>query len=629
MNNEEEKIRAIKAVLAKNIKADSSINEEINLLLRDKPLSDLYQKIGEIWDFQARLSQKLSQLNYHIAKEHQGLAREIEALADNLKRLCTLSGNIIEDERKKLIVVQEVFKKKIDSRTFNKSFKEKSFKMALEELLDEKSHMGLKRKTIQEMPEEEDNNNYTKFYSAIEYEKELAEVQKSFIVPRNKNKQLNGKLEKINGDNFEHTGNVLPANLLAQPSTPIRSLHPVIKKLIETNPVYQAHPILNPPTNFRTQLPILRDPNVKINIWAILKENIGKDLSKIAMPVYMNEPLSMLQKTAEFLEYEYLYRKANNCDNEYLRIAYVTSAIFILLSNAIFRMKKPFNPLLGETYEYVDGDLKCIIEQISHHPPICAFYCDSNDYVVEGALMIKSKLSLSGFEFYPIGDYLVTLKKTGETFSLKRPFNSIHNYIIGKMYIWVNGTMECTNHKTGTKLIINFKPKGWTAKNDYEAEGSIINKEGKAVYSVYGKWNSFLNVTDLATNQETQIVTRESNPENFELQYYFGKFSINLNNLTQDLVTKIAPTDVRLRPDQRAYEHGNLDLATTEKDRLEQNQRAKRKHSSDGREIFDPKWFHFEINGEEIKAKFKHENSYFACRETGNWPDDLRDLYND
>ena len=292
-------------------------------------------------------------------------------------------------------------------------------------------------------------------------------------------------------------------------------------------------------------------------------------------------------------------------------------------------MKKPFNPLLGETYEYVDGDLKCVQEQVSHHPPVCAFYCESDDFVIEGALLLKSKLSLSGFEFYPLGEYLVTLKRTGETYSLKRPYNSIHNYIIGKMYIWVNGAMECTNHKTGTKIIINFKPKGWTAKNDYEVDGSITDKNGKAVYRVCGKWNSFLNVIDLATNQETQIVTREPNPDKFELQYYFGKFSINLNNLTQDLMSKIAPTDVRLRPDQRAYEHGDLELASSEKERLEQKQRAKRKLLSDGHEIFDSKWFAFEMNGDEIKAKFKHENSYFACRETGNWPNDLRDLYND
>lgn len=32
----------------------------------------------------------------------------------------------------------------------------------------------------------------------------------------------------------------------------------------------------------------------EISLWSILKNNMGKDLSKIALPVFFNEPLSML-----------------------------------------------------------------------------------------------------------------------------------------------------------------------------------------------------------------------------------------------------------------------------------------------------------------------------------------------
>ncbi len=53
----------------------------------------------------------------------------------------------------------------------------------------------------------------------------------------------------------------------------------------------------------RTELPALRDPNVKIQIWTVLKENVGKDLSRITMPIYFNEPQSMLHKSIAFTEY--------------------------------------------------------------------------------------------------------------------------------------------------------------------------------------------------------------------------------------------------------------------------------------------------------------------------------------
>lgn len=44
----------------------------------------------------------------------------------------------------------------------------------------------------------------------------------------------------------------------------------------------------------RDVLPFFKDPKVKISLWTILKDSIGKDLSKITVPVYFNEPLSII-----------------------------------------------------------------------------------------------------------------------------------------------------------------------------------------------------------------------------------------------------------------------------------------------------------------------------------------------
>lgn len=40
--------------------------------------------------------------------------------------------------------------------------------------------------------------------------------------------------------------------------------------------------------------------------------------------------------------------------------------------SVIDRTTKPFNPLLGETWEYDNGQVRIITEQVSHHPPISA-----------------------------------------------------------------------------------------------------------------------------------------------------------------------------------------------------------------------------------------------------------------
>jgi len=47
-----------------------------------------------------------------------------------------------------------------------------------------------------------------------------------------------------------------------------------------------------------------------------------------------------------------------------------------------YRLGKPFNPLLGETYELVTPEFQFFGEMVSHHPPICVFNCQGKNYEV-------------------------------------------------------------------------------------------------------------------------------------------------------------------------------------------------------------------------------------------------------
>ena len=70
----------------------------------------------------------------------------------------------------------------------------------------------------------------------------------------------------------------------------------------------------------------MKDPNKKINFWKILKELIGKDLTKISLPVYFNEPLSMTQRVAESTEYcDQLLERAALETDPLLRLAIVST----------------------------------------------------------------------------------------------------------------------------------------------------------------------------------------------------------------------------------------------------------------------------------------------------------------
>lgn len=92
-------------------------------------------------------------------------------------------------------------------------------------------------------------------------------------------------------------------------------------------------------------------PNQTLNLWSFMKNCIGKELTKIPMPVNFNEPLSMLQRITEDLEYADLLHKAAKTKDSCEQLTYIAAFCASHYATTSCRTGKPFNPLLGETYE--------------------------------------------------------------------------------------------------------------------------------------------------------------------------------------------------------------------------------------------------------------------------------------
>ena len=113
---------------------------------------------------------------------------------------------------------------------------------------------------------------------------------------------------------------------------------------------------------------------------------IGKDMTKMTLPVSFNEPTSLLYRVVEDMEFTDLLNTAADRSDPTERMVYVAAFAASEYASTIGRVAKPFNPLLGETYEYVrpDKGYRFFIEQVSHHPPVGAAYAESAkwDYYV-------------------------------------------------------------------------------------------------------------------------------------------------------------------------------------------------------------------------------------------------------
>lgn len=108
-------------------------------------------------------------------------------------------------------------------------------------------------------------------------------------------------------------------------------------------------------------------------VWKFLKDLVGKDLSNVSMPVFVNEPCSILQKAAEgqyFLAQG--MEKALTEMDPVKRLISVVRGYVMGFSQVPGRLNKPFNPLLGETFELVTPSFRFLAEMVSHHPPVTA-----------------------------------------------------------------------------------------------------------------------------------------------------------------------------------------------------------------------------------------------------------------
>jgi len=398
--------------------------------------------------------------------------------------------------------------------------------------------------------------------------------------------------------------------------------------LLKENPVWLELEISD--EIVRKKLPYFKDPEKKFSIWSILKDAIGKDLSRFAVPVYLNEPLSMLQRFAEQFEYSELLDEANKSSDSLERMAYVLAFAMTPYSATIGRISKPFNPLLGETYEleYNDNQKKYrfISEQVSHHPPISAGYCYNDNFEFWANTMVKTYFKGQYIEVSPLGGAHVKLKKYKDHFVFFKCKTAVNNIIIGKLYVDNYGEMTCENFTTGDKGILKLTQRGWGDKGAYEVNGSVKNKLGKEKFIIKGRWDKDLTMINPETGEEKLLWKRYTMPEKFDFQYFFTDFAIQLNHINVDLMKKVAPTDSRLRPDQRALEYGYIDVAGTEKLRLEEKQRAKRKEWEKTQYEYIPVYFKELMDPFTNAKEYEYLGGYWEDREKGVWKK-LLDIY--
>ncbi|GJP37668.1 hypothetical protein CLOM_g22104 [Closterium sp. NIES-68] len=353
----------------------------------------------------------------------------------------------------------------------------------------------------------------------------------------------------------------------------------------------------------RERLPDPAEVEKAAGLWNIIKDCVGKDLSKVCLPVYFNEPISTLQKCCEEMEYSWLLDRAaeyGRRGEHLMRALHVAAfAMSAYACSVEHRVQKPFNPLIGETYEadFPDKGFRFISEKVVHHPPIVAAHCEGQGWRFWGDCNIRIRFWGPSMQLEPLGVLSVAFDD-GEVFEWNKVTTGIYNLIIGKLYIDHYGTMRINGNR-GTSVRLKLKERSFFDRDTHQVRGYAVGEKGEKLATLVGRWDESLHFVlgDLSHKSlkdeqhlmaHAHLLWRKSPPSPFPCKYTFTPYCITLNEITPDLEGVLPPTDSRLRPDQRALEQGYFERANAEKIRLETRQRQARESKEEG---WHPRWF--------------------------------------
>uniref|UniRef100_A0A8C7HCR3 Oxysterol-binding protein n=1 Tax=Oncorhynchus kisutch TaxID=8019 RepID=A0A8C7HCR3_ONCKI len=367
----------------------------------------------------------------------------------------------------------------------------------------------------------------------------------------------------------------------------------------------------------RPSLPAPSPDCSNINLWNILRNNIGKDLSKVSMPVELNEPLNTLQHMCEELEYTELLDRAADTEDPYERMAIMAAFVISGYSSTYYRAgSKPFNPLLGETYECIreDKGMCFIAEQVSHHPPISACHADSNKFTFWQDVRWKNKFWGKSMEILPIGTVNVMLPSFGDHYEWNKVTTCVHNILSGRRWIEHYGEITIRNTKSSACICkLTFVKGNYWSSNVNEVQGIVMDQEGKVVHRLFGKWHEGLYC---GVPPSAKCIWRTgSMPTDYELYYGFTRFAIELNELCPEMQDLLPPTDARFRPDQRHLEEGNVEMAASEKQRIEDLQRTRRKWQEENDIKHEPRFFKKVVDANH-RERWVTNNTYWEIRKS-------------
>ncbi|KAJ3449786.1 oxysterol-binding protein-related protein [Anaeramoeba flamelloides] len=331
-------------------------------------------------------------------------------------------------------------------------------------------------------------------------------------------------------------------------------------------------------------------------IFALLKQvRIGMDLNRITLPTFILEPRSFLERFSDFLIHTGPLNTLHITEDPMERMLKVLDWYFAGWHLTPAGVKKPYNPIYGETFRACfnhmksgNGITRLITEQVSHHPPISAYYAENRklQYYITGHIYPKSKfLGNSAASLLTDSSKMdFHLLPFDEHYFIQLPDYYARGVVIGSMYAEVAGKPVIYCKETGIKVKVEFLAKGFFKGNLNEIKGEIY-KDNKLIYNFSGYWDDKIHYFKKKKKNDKQVL--------FDLKKLkYNKMYVPPIEEQDEFESRRLWKEVT-----KGLKNDDVDYASKYKFALETKQREDRKVRKEDETVWETKYFDEDENG--------------------------------
>ena len=305
----------------------------------------------------------------------------------------------------------------------------------------------------------------------------------------------------------------------------------------------------------------------------------NKSILNVSLPVFMFDKRTLHMGFAHEQKLAPIFlTKAALSNDKFERLKWVTTYLMSSLHFSVIQIK-PFNPIIGETFQCRIGNIDLYIEQTVNHPITLNIYGKeiNGEFIMYGHLITDASIHVNSLYTSRLGKYFIKFKD-GTLFRVIMPPITLKGLSMGdRLFNFIDKglVIDLTNNLCSYIEMnpdeLGFFQSFFKTKKTFPDffKGNIVdlqdvtidenggnhklNKKAKSYGTFEGEWTSYISF------------------DNIE---YWNNSMKSLNLFSHEFTL---PSDGRFRPDLINLINGNEEQSQIEKEKLEVRQRQDRK----------------------------------------------------